>query len=712
LNEETGAKAEDPVAMMLSDGKLAPLAGHHLLIAKDGTERPVTESIAPICDAEGVITGAVLVFHDQTGEQREKAVLLATVGQRDAALEDLNIHKTELLAQNEALRIAHEQLQLSQSRYFDLYDLAPVGYLTVSEKELILEANLTAATLFGVLRGELLKQPFSRLVLEEDRDSYYRYFKDLFKKRETEMCDLRILRADGKSVWVSLSSTVAQEEDGAPECRIVLSDITDNKQTEVYGEMGREVLQILNMQGNLQDTLQQIIKLLRRVTGFDAVGIRLQSGDDFPYFAQEGFPGSFLLTENSLVERTADGGVCRDREGNVTLECTCGTVLSGKGDPANPLFTAGGSFWTNDSLPLLDIPPRQDPRIHPRNQCIYWGYASFALVPIRDKERIVGLLQLNDRRKGCITLYMLEQLEGIAEQIGSALIRKQVEEKLRETNEYLDNLFNYANAPIIVWDPDFRITRFNHAFESLTGRSAPEVMGHSVAILFPLTQLENTMELIRDTLAGERWKTVEIAIQNRNGEVRTLLWNSTTLFNSDGKTPIATIAQGQDITERKRAEEEIREANRNLEEATLRATELALQAEAANRAKSDFLANMSHEIRTPMNGVIGMTGLLLDTDLNDEQRRYAETVRRSGESLLFLINDILDFSKIEAGKLGVEIIDFDLPPLLEDFSAILAVRAEEKGLTFICSAAPEVPTYLRGDPGRLRQILTNLAGNA
>jgi signal transduction histidine kinase/DNA-binding response OmpR family regulator/HPt (histidine-containing phosphotransfer) domain-containing protein len=174
----------------------------------------------------------------------------------------------------------------------------------------------------------------------------------------------------------------------------------------------------------------------------------------------------------------------------------------------------------------------------------------------------------------------------------------------------------------------------------------------------------------------------------------------------------ATINFVTDITERKRSEEEIREANRNLEEATLRANELALQAEAANRAKSDFLANMSHEIRTPMNGVIGMTGLLLDTDLNDEQRRYAETVRRSGESLLYLLNDILDFSKIEAGKLGVEIIDFDLPPLLEDFSAVLAVRAEEKGLKFICAAAPEVPTYLRGDPGRLRQILTNLAGNA
>jgi PAS domain S-box-containing protein len=178
--------------------------------------------------------------------------------------------------------------------------------------------------------------------------------------------------------------------------------------------------------------------------------------------------------------------------------------------------------------------------------------------------------------------------------------------------------------------------------------------------------------------------------------------------------PVNGTAQGlvRDISAQKQAEEELRELNRNLEKQTIFANEMASKAEMANIAKSQFLANMSHEIRTPMNGVIGMTELLLDTDLNHEQCRYAETVKSSAESLMAIINDILDFSKVEAGRLELEILDFDVRGLLDDFAAMLALRAHGKGLEFICSAAPDVPSRLQGDPNRLRQVLTNLAGNA
>lgn len=191
---------------------------------------------------------------------------------------------------------------------------------------------------------------------------------------------------------------------------------------------------------------------------------------------------------------------------------------------------------------------------------------------------------------------------------------------------------------------------------------------------------------------------VECRMKHKDGRWVWILDRGKVLeWNKNGQ-PIIMTGTHLDITERKEAEENLRQAK--------------IKAEEATRLKSEFLANMSHEIRTPMNGIIGMTNLLLDTDLDEVQAQYAETVAISADNLLQLINDILDFSKIEAGKLELEIIPFDMERLVKEVGDLIAIKAQEKGVEVLLRYAPGTPRFVIGDPGRIRQIFLNLASNA
>ena len=237
----------------------------------------------------------------------------------------------------------------------------------------------------------------------------------------------------------------------------------------------------------------------------------------------------------------------------------------------------------------------------------------------------------------------------------------------------------------------------NPSWAEMHGYRAVELVGVKLDSFHTREQEEGQVRTFLKKVVAYGSCEGEIGHVSRNG--RTFpTWMSSSLMAGEGKTPVGIVSICRDISTQKRAEALLKRAKD--------------EAEAATRAKSAFLANMSHEIRTPMNGVIGMIDILLDTGLSHEQRDYAESVKSSADALLILINDILDFSKIEAGKLDIEVIEFNLRTVLEDLSDVMAIRAKEKGLEFASLIHDNVPIYLKGDPVRLRQILTNLAGNA
>jgi PAS domain S-box-containing protein len=263
-----------------------------------------------------------------------------------------------------------------------------------------------------------------------------------------------------------------------------------------------------------------------------------------------------------------------------------------------------------------------------------------------------------------------------------------------------ERFFNLIPDLACIVSTDGYFKKVNPAWETTLGYTHEEVMATPMLDLIHPDDLERTLGEVAKQSRTYRTKHFVNRYRCKDGSYRILDW--TTTFNRDDSTRFGVA---KDITEQRRSEESLRQSEERLQKAKD-------AAEGANRSKSEFLANMSHEIRTPMNGVIGLTDLALDTDLSPEQRGYLEGVKTSANSLLRILNDILDFSKIEAGKLEFEAIEFDLRQTVEAMLDLLGVRAAAKNLELTYDFAPDVPSRVLGDPGRLRQILVNLTGNA
>jgi GAF domain-containing protein len=250
------------------------------------------------------------------------------------------------------------------------------------------------------------------------------------------------------------------------------SNNRDLVRVQRQSEITLKILRILNRHGDLREALGEILRIVQGHLDIEAVGIRLQEGDDYPYFAFDGFQDEHILLENSLCAFDLEGQLLRDDWGNPALDCMCGNILHGRFDPGKPFFTEGGSFWTNSTTNLLASTSVEDRMAKTRDTCNAEGYESVALIPIRDGGATLGLIQLNDTRTGAFDEETIDFLEGLGRIIGVVLSKIYKEREVLESLERHMSVFNSVPYPTFIVDPDdFTIIEANEV--ALRARRGP-----------------------------------------------------------------------------------------------------------------------------------------------------------------------------------------------------------------------------------------------
>jgi PAS domain S-box-containing protein len=363
-------------------------------------------------------------------------------------------------------------------------------------------------------------------------------------------------------------------------------------------------------------------------------------------------------------------------------------------------------FGFPDRESIIGLEPLRlfDPHLEKPADPVRWAARNLVSARSAPKHRFeTGCLKRDGTRFPVeVTLSVLE-LEG--REVYQALIRDvseriRTEQELRESEEMFRSIGTSAKDAIVMMDNQGNVTYWNKAAERMFGFTVEEATGKYLHEFLASEEYRpsfyQAFPHFQETGEGAAvGSTLELVGLHKSGK-RVVVELSLSALQLRGKWHALGIMR--DVTLRKEAERAIQEARD--------------AAEQSARAKSQFLANISHEIRTPLNGVIGMLGLLERTELNPEQREFTETAVTSADALLHLINDILDFSKIEAGKMELDSLDFNLTALVEGVNDSLAFQAQQKGLEYLCLIDPDIPRFLRGDPGRVRQVLVNLIGNA
>ena len=524
----------------------------------------------------------------------------------------------------------------------------------------------------GYSPEEFCSRPFVEMVHPEDRASTEAEAAKLVGAEvDTIAFQNRYRAKDGSYRWIEWTvRPLASEQLLYAAAR----DVTDRKLTEHYLAIHHEATRVLADSPSSALAAPALLRVIGEELGW-AAGTFWTQADD----------ASAVELRCSASWHAAGEGPSRFAAETARLRLPPGAGLPGR------VWESGVARWVPD-LPSEPDTLRAEPALAD-------GLHACFLLPVPGNADVLAVMEFVSHEVRPPEPALLGMLTTLAGQIGQFLERERVEAALAVSQRQTRNILTTAHDAFVAMDRHGVITDWNPRAEVTFGWSREHALGRDLAeTIIPERYREQHRRGLGHFLScGEGPvldRLVELAGLHRDGHEFPVELTISAVLDESGYSFYAFL---RDISERKTAERELALARDD-----------ALE---ASRLKSNFVAMMSHEIRTPMNGVIGLTDLLLDTNLAPDQREYAAGVRSSGEILLAVINDILDFSKIEADRIDLEVIDFDLRTLVEEVG-LMAELAQKKDVELITLLPPEIPTAVQGDPGRLRQILTNLVGNA
>jgi PAS domain S-box-containing protein len=470
----------------------------------------------------------------------------------------------QILGKRDEERNLLERLRVSDEKYRLMADnIEEVFWVATPKIDRMIYVSLAYEKIWGRSCESLYADPqsFMEAVHPEDKVALVNALEECLMKGTRWSFVYRIIRPDGSICWIEDSGFPVYDEQGNHYLNTgVAKDITDRKLADAELTATNELLDMFNITQTKRELICQTTSYLKKYLGCEAVGMRLQEGDDFPYYETVGFPEEFVEAERYLCSYSANGEVRRDSTGNPVLECMCGNILCGRFDPSKPFFTDHGSFWSNCTSELLASTTEADRQARTRNRCNGEGYESVGLFPFRYSGKTFGLLQVNDRRKGLFTPRIISFLERFGDNLAIALAQHCAEENLRESEKKHRTILQTAMDGFCLIDLKGLIMDTNQAYCEMTGYSRQELLNMTLSDFEVIESADDTAEHMRKVV-GRGFDRFDTRHRRKDGKIFDVEVSVQYQENRGGYFVVFL----RDITEGKRKEAELREGTLRLE---------------------------------------------------------------------------------------------------------------------------------------------------